>query len=140
MGSIISSHNEQVLQPRSENYGCNCRKKENCPLDNKFLTLSIIFEAQISNNTNDYSKKYPGAIETSLKERYINHTRDFKHKMYMKCTKLSKYILNLKNQGIAPIVKWIILKKVNSRLSPNYCKLCFTEKLLLLNLSTTAIY
>ena len=30
----------------------------------------------------------------------------------MKCTKLSKYIWNLKNQGITPIVKWRIVKKV----------------------------
>ena len=28
MGFIISSHNKQVSQPRNENYGCNCRKKE----------------------------------------------------------------------------------------------------------------
>ena len=27
MGSIISSHNKQVLQPQSKNYECNCRKK-----------------------------------------------------------------------------------------------------------------
>ena len=52
MGFIISSHNKQVLQPRNENYGCNCRKK-NCPLDNKCLTANIFYEAQISNNTND---------------------------------------------------------------------------------------
>ena len=30
MSSVISSHNKQALQPRNENYGCNCRKKENC--------------------------------------------------------------------------------------------------------------
>ena len=128
MGSIISSHNKQVLQPHNENYGCNCRIKEKCPLDNKCFTPNIIYEAQISNNTNDERKKYLGAAETSFKERYNNHTRDFKHKKYMKCTELSKYIWNLKNQGITPIVKWRIVKKVYSKVSPNYCKLCFTEK------------
>ena len=92
MGSIIFSHNKQVLQPRNESYGCNCRKKENCPLGNKCLTLNNICEAQISNNTNDELKKYLGAAETSFKERYNNHTRHFKHKKYMKCTELSKYI------------------------------------------------
>ena len=59
-------------------------------------------------------KKYLGAAETSFKERYSNHTRDFKHKKYMKYTELSKYIWSLKNQSITPIVKWIIFKKVNS--------------------------
>ena len=46
----------------------------------------------------------------------------------MKCTELSKYIWSLKNQGRTPIVKWRIVKKVNSKVSPNYCKLCLTEK------------
>ena len=55
LGSIISSHNKQVLQLRNENYGYNCKKKENCPLDNKCLTPDI-YEAQISNNTNDEHK------------------------------------------------------------------------------------
>ena len=79
MGSIISSHNKQVLQPRNQNYGCNCRKKENCPLDNKCLTPNIIYEAQIS-NTNDEHKKFLGAAETSFKEIYNKHTRNFKQK------------------------------------------------------------
>ena len=92
MGSIIFSHNKQVLQPRNESYGCNCRKKENCPLGNKCLTPNNIYEAQISNNTDDEFKKYLGATETSFKERNSNHTRYFKHKKYMKCTELSKYI------------------------------------------------
>ena len=35
VGSIISSHSKQVLQLRNENYGCNCRNKESCSLDNK---------------------------------------------------------------------------------------------------------
>ena len=78
-------------------------------------------------NTNDRDKKYLGAAETSFKERYGNHAQDFKHKKYMKCTELSKYIWSLINQGISPIVKQRIVKKVNSKVSPNYCKLCLTE-------------
>ena len=91
MGSTTSSHNKQVLQTRNKNYRCNCRKKENCPLDNKCLTSNIICEAQITNNTNDEHKKYLGVAATSFKKKYNNHTRDFKHKKYMKCTELSKY-------------------------------------------------
>ena len=50
----------------------------------------------------------------------------------MKCTKLSKYIWNLKNEGITPIDKRSIVKKVSSKVSPNYCKLCLTEKLFII--------
>ena len=56
------------------------QEKENCSLDNKCLTPNIHYEAQISNNANNEHKKYLGAAETSFRERYSNHTRDFKHK------------------------------------------------------------
>ena len=58
-----------------------------------------------------------------------DQTQDFKHKKYMKCTKLSKYIWSLKNQYITPIVKWRIAKKVNTKVSPNFCqRLQFDKK------------
>ena len=52
MGSIISSHNKQVLQPHKESHGCNYWEKENSPLESKCLTPNIIYKTQISNNTN----------------------------------------------------------------------------------------
>ena len=64
------------------------RKKASCPLDNKYFTPNTIYEAEITNNTNDENKKYLGAAETLFKETYSNHLREFKHKKYMKCTKL----------------------------------------------------
>ena len=106
MGSVISSQNKQVL------HVFLCRKKESCPLDNKCLTPNMIYLAQTTNNTNEEHKRHLGGAETSFKESYSNHTRDFKHKKHIKCTKLSKYIWSLKNQGIAPIVKWRIVKKL----------------------------
>ena len=50
----------------------------------------------------------------------------------MKCTELSKHNWNLKNQGITSTVKWRIVKKVNSKVSLNYRKLCLTEKLFII--------
>ena len=41
---------------------------------------------------------------------------------------LSKYVWSLQSQGIIPNIKWRIVKKVNSVVSSNYCKLCLTEK------------
>ena len=51
-------------------------------LDNKCLTSNIIYEAQITSNTNDEHKEYLGITKTSLKERYSDHTRDFKHRNF----------------------------------------------------------
>ena len=80
MGSIICSHNKQILQPSKEKFGCNFKNKTDSPLDNKYLTPNIIYEVQITNNTNDDQKSYLGASETPLKERFSNHKRDFKYK------------------------------------------------------------
>ena len=57
----------------------------------------------------------------------------------MKCTELSKYIWSLKNQGITPTVKWIIVNtKVNNkdRITANHAQ---RKSFLSVNLSTTAI-
>ena len=51
----------------------------------------IAYEAKVSIENNDGFKRYLGAAETSFKERFRNHTRDFKHKKYQKCIELSKY-------------------------------------------------
>ena len=96
MGSIISSHNKQILQRSQEKLGCSCRNTADCPLDGKCLTPNIIYEAQITNNTNDYQKRYLGASET-FKEKFSNHKRDFKYKKYEKCPELSKYTWSLKS-------------------------------------------
>ena len=128
MESVISSHNKQILNPSKEYFGCNCRVRNECPFDNKCLTPNIVHEATVSNKTNNEFKRYLGASEAPFKERFRNHTWDFKHKKYEKCTELSKYIWTLKSHGITPIVKWSIVERVNSKTTAYYCKLCLTEK------------
>ena len=44
---------------------CNCRNRNNSPLDGKCLTLNIIYEAQITSNQRNYKQKvYIGTAET----------------------------------------------------------------------------
>ena len=33
--SVLSVHNRNILYPKESEFGCNCRSKTNCPLDNK---------------------------------------------------------------------------------------------------------
>ena len=82
MASIISTHNNQILRSKTTSYGCNCRNKESCPLDNKCLTPRIIYEAEMTNNADDERKLYIGLCETPFKERFRNHTKAFKHNKY----------------------------------------------------------
>ena len=93
---IIASHNKSILGPKAKEYGCNCRNKESFPLHNQGLTPKIIYEATVVKNSDNEKRVYFGVSDTTFKGRYRNHTRDFKHERYSKCTELSKYIWQLK--------------------------------------------
>ena len=53
MKSIISGHNKQVLHPKPQTKGCNCRDKNTCPLDNKCLTPKVTYQTDVTNDTDD---------------------------------------------------------------------------------------
>ena len=86
ISSVIASHNKSILRPKTKEYGCNCRNKESCLLQNQCLTPKVIYEATVVNNSDDEKRVYFGASDTPFKERYCNHTRDFNHERYSKCT------------------------------------------------------
>ena len=98
MTSIISSHNRTILNPHvSVEYWCNCKSRNECPLQNKCLTPKIVYHANIENDINDENKFCVGISETPFKERFRNHKKELN---YVKCrnsTELSKYIWQLKD-------------------------------------------
>ena len=49
------------------------------PLDNKYLTLQLIYQADVTKNLDDEYKYYQGLAETTFKERYSNHKSSFKN-------------------------------------------------------------
>ena len=55
ISSIIASHNKSILRPKA-GYGCNCRNKESRSLQNQCLTLKVIYEPTLANNS-DYEKR-----------------------------------------------------------------------------------
>ena len=89
MGSVLSRHNKKTLSRKEDQYGCNCRNKAECPLDNNCLTPRIIYQADVLTNLNDSEKFYIGLADTAFKGRYRNHTRDFRNQHYEKSTELS---------------------------------------------------
>ena len=48
MSSILTSHNKKILAENEKQYECNCRNKDECPLDNKCLTPRVIYEQMSS--------------------------------------------------------------------------------------------
>ena len=95
MKSIISSHNKALLsdyhrsQTQTDEKECNCRKKDQCPLDEKCLTQNVFYQATVS--TQSSSETYVG-LATNFKERYRNHTASFRHQNKRNETELSKHI------------------------------------------------
>ena len=78
MASIISSHNRTILNPDvSLEYVCNCRSTNECPLQNKCLTLKIVYRANVENDINNQKKFYFGVSETPFKECFRNHIKEF---------------------------------------------------------------
>ena len=78
VGSIISAHNRNILNPIVQSYGCNCRLKSSCPLNGECLTPNIICRADVSNDENSDKKFYFGLADTPFKERYRSHTKGLK--------------------------------------------------------------
>ena len=53
MASILSWHHLNVINPlKTQAYGCNCRAKKFCPLQNQSLTPKIIYQGGVENETN----------------------------------------------------------------------------------------
>ena len=74
-----------------------------------------------------------GVSGTPFRERFRNHKKEFTHKKYRNSTELSKYIWQLKDANITPIVTWKVVAKVFSDTKINFCKLCLTGKVFIIN-------
>ena len=136
MKSIISSHNKALLsdyhrsQTQTNKKECNCRKKDQCPLDGKCLTQNVVYQATVS--TQSSSETYVG-LATNFKERYRNHTASFRHQSKRNETELSKHIWALKGNNKPFNIKWRIIKQCRpySNVS-NKCNLCLFEKFIII--------
>ena len=125
LASIIQNHNKKLLkqQPKKDEKTCNCRKPQECPVDNKCCLEGVIYQA----NVLDKKAEYVGMTTTSFKQRYSNHKKSFKHESYKNETTLSSFIWD-KNLNPTPKVQWKILKK-SSKYQPGQraCQICVSE-------------
>ena len=137
MGSIINKHNKKVLSNNNNHDKneslCNCRSKEQCPLNNNCLSSSIIYNAQITTTDNKTTpRNYIGLTKGTLKQRFNQHKITFQHRKYTNNTELSKYIWQLKDDSINFNIKWSIIARAwpyNN--TTKRCDLCLTEKLMI---------
>ena len=90
MTSIVSSHNRTILNPDINlEYGCNCRSRNDCPLQNKCLTPKTDYRANVKNDINgekNFVLGLPKQFSKSISE--IRKKTNFSK--YKNSTKLSK--------------------------------------------------
>ena len=135
VGSIIKSHNKKLTNTESKQMkDCNCRKKEECPLEGKCRSEDIIYKC-VATAIGHRQRAYLGTAEGEFKQRFYNHKKSFRNRHYATETSLSKYIWEIKDKyDITPNLKWYIIKTVPgySNISKR-CMLCLHKKYEILN-------
>ena len=91
---------------------CNCRKKDQCPLDNQCLTKGIVYQTTVTSSEGNES--YVGLTDTDFKARFANHNQSFRNVVHSNQTELSKYVWRLKNAKVNYSIAWKILGRARA--------------------------
>ena len=135
---LIDGHNKAILknagiaQPRQdEEKKCNCRKKEECPLDGECLVNEVVYQATVE--TKDTKETYISLTANQFKARYRNHQMSFRHEKRRNETELSKHLWKLKEQNKDFTVAWKIIAKAKPYTNlTKRCNPCTSEKFFLI--------
>ena len=110
--TIIKKHNRKILETNktapTEN-NCNCRKKNDNPMENNRLTSSVIYNANVTTESDTTGKNYIVLTEGTFKQRFKQHKLSFRNRNYSNSTELSKYIWSLKDNNTNFSINWSIL-------------------------------
>ena len=117
---IIKKHSNYVSRKKPElTPSCNCRKKDDCPMNNNCLINNVIYKCTVSPPPTTKQRAYLGLAEGEWKQRYYNHTQPFRNAIHKNDTALSRYLWKLKKKtSEIPKLIWSILKIV-----PGYSKI-----------------
>ena len=107
MRPIISTHIQPILRSVEENSGCNCRMKTVCSMQNKYLTLQVVYEAEVT----DEEVK----IETTFRKRHRNQVTSFNNSDCMQgtdCMNCQNTYCNCKNKIKNHSINEVSLKRL----------------------------
>ena len=129
INTIVQSNNKRLLQePKTAQNQCNCRNKENCPLNNNCQVREIVYKAEVT-SSNHMKMVYYGLAGNSFKERYGGHKNTFKYESKRHATKLAEHIWKLNDNNETWNIKWSIQAKSRKyKPGDKYCGLCLEEK------------
>ena len=118
---------------------CNCRKKDECPVENKCLTQSVVYQAVVK-RADGVTDSYVGLTENTFKDRYTKHKSSFKTRNPKNASGLSRYVWNLEDEKIDFEIKWKIISRAKAYdPGSGVCRLCVREKYFIIfkpNMST----
>ena len=129
MKTIISSRNKKLLSDCNQSRNstqtldkeCNCRKKDQCPLEGKCLTSNVVYQATVTTETSTHS--YVG-LATNFKERYRDHTSS---------SNIKTRDTRLNYQSTPFNLKWKIIKQCKPYNNiTKKCNLCLFEKYIII--------
>ena len=130
MSQIVKGHNNKILyEKEKEVTRCNCKKKDQCPLNGNCQIKSVIYNCDIKSKSTT-TKKYIGLTEGPWKIRHAAHRHSFNNEERKKDTALSKHAWELKYKNEMPELIWSILRQVPAYSNTSKkCNLCLREKL-----------
>ena len=136
----IDNQNKQKLRlfnnsttENEESKPCNCRKKDECPLDGNCLQAAVIYQAKVTRTDNNTHETYVGLTENDFKTRYRNHTASFRNIASRNSTELSKYVWSLKDNNINHVITWQIIARAKPYNSASKRRnLCLLEKFIII--------
>ena len=128
MADIIKQHNSNVLNKKIDNEGvqCNCKMKDNCPMEGMCFAKCIVYKAEVSTENEKFM--YFGASEGEFKTKYNNHTKSFKDRRYENDSEHSKCMWKFKNKKTVYSLRWSIAARSSQYKCGTRYDLCLTEK------------
>ena len=105
------SFNYENQESKKKKTNCNCRIKEECPLENNCNIENVVYQAKIYLKERKINKTEIGISSLNWKLRYYNYKQSFYNPLLRNQMAQSKYYWELKDHGLTPIINWEILKK-----------------------------
>ena len=103
INSVISSHDKFILNLRTASFGCNCLKKEICPINGDRWTPHLVCRATSTNAANEDIRNIDLVISSLKKDIVTNYKRESKHQnKYCNWVELAKYVWELTLEAPIP--------------------------------------
>ena len=110
-------------------------------MKNNCLTSSVIYNDNVTTESDTTGKNYIGLTEGTFKQRYTQHKLSFRNRSHSNSTELPKHIWSLKDNNTDFTINWSILATApNYSIKSKRCHLCLTEKLYLIRAKKPSWY